>query len=83
MPKKTKAKSDSRNKKDELWIAPRLNLRGPDGRAWDERSGGTPNGSRFLEYADIALGLKKTEPRKRDCLLAARMTLQRPTPTPK
>lgn len=49
----------------ELWIAPRFNLKGADGeRAWDHRYTGDPSGSRFLELADIALGLRK-ETRKR------------------
>jgi hypothetical protein len=44
----------------ELWIAPRYSLKGPAGeRAWENRPGGVPNSSRFLELADIALGLKK------------------------
>jgi hypothetical protein len=51
---------------DALWIAPRFALKGTDGeRAWDERRGGPPTSSKFLEYADIALGLKKIEPRKK------------------
>jgi len=49
----------------DLWIAPRFNLKGTDGeRAWDHRCDGNTSGSRFLELADIALGLKK-ETRKR------------------
>lgn len=49
----------------DLWISPRFNLKGADGeRAWDHRHAGDPSGSRFLELADIALGLKK-ETRKR------------------
>jgi len=44
----------------ELWVAPRYSLKGPQGeRAWDTRAGGPPHSSRFLELADIALGLKK------------------------
>jgi hypothetical protein len=64
MPKKTK--SNSIKKDGDLWIASRSNLKGTDGhRTWDERGGGLPNGSRFLEYADIALGLKKVELQKK------------------
>jgi len=45
---------------NELWIAPRYSLKGPAGeRAWENRPGGAPTSSRFLELADIALGLKK------------------------
>src|SRR5215471_5251302 len=45
----------------DLWIAPRYSLKGPAGeRAWEDRPfGGPPNSARFLELADIALGLKK------------------------
>jgi hypothetical protein len=72
MPKKKSRKGKKDEKqftKNDLWIAPRFNLKGTDGdRAWDERRGGPPNGSRFLEYADIALGLKKIEPRKKRML---------------
>lgn len=50
---------------DDLWIAPRCNLKGPAGdRAWDTGPGVVPQNSRFLELADIALGLKKPEPKK-------------------
>jgi hypothetical protein len=51
----------------DLWINPRSNLRGPDGnRAW-ESGGNIPpsSGNRFLELADIALGLKSPETKKR------------------
>ncbi|MGC2698472.1 MAG: hypothetical protein WA738_22005 [Candidatus Angelobacter sp.] len=50
----------------DLWIAPRYSLKGPAGeRAWENRPGGAPNSSRFLELADIAMGLKKPEPKKK------------------
>jgi hypothetical protein len=51
----------------DLWINPRSNLRGPDGnRAWDNTGNIAPSsGSRFLELADIALGLKRPELKKR------------------
>jgi hypothetical protein len=46
-----------------LWIAPRYSLKGPQGeRAWENRPGGAPSSSKYLELADIALGLKKPEP---------------------
>jgi hypothetical protein len=65
VPKKNRSK-DKAEADNALWIAPRFNMKGTDGeRAWDDRRGGPPNGSRFLEYADIALGLKKVEPRKK------------------
>jgi len=61
MPKK----KDPKAIKD-LWIAPRYSLKGPAGeRAWENRSGGIPNSSRFLELADIALGIKKPAVKKR------------------
>ena len=49
----------------DLWIAPKSNLKGDNGdRAWNDRTG-APTGSRLLELADIALGLKKPEPFKK------------------
>lgn len=50
---------------EDLWIAPKSNLKGDAGdRAWNDRLS-TPTGSRLLELADIALGLKKPEPPKK------------------
>ncbi|HKW76629.1 MAG TPA: hypothetical protein VJN64_13955 [Terriglobales bacterium] len=45
----------------DMWINPRSTMRGPAGnRAWDHQQIGNPNsGARFLELADIALGLKR------------------------
>ena len=60
------------NKNDranDLWIAPRYSLKGPAGeRAWENRPGGVPNSTRFLELADIALGLRKPGPHKKKTL---------------
>jgi hypothetical protein len=51
---------------NELWIAPRYNLKGPAGeRAWENRHGGLPTSNRFLELANIALGLKKAAQKKK------------------
>jgi hypothetical protein len=62
--KKKAAKKD--DSADGLWISPRSLLKGGNGeRAWENRRGGVPNSSRFLELADLALGLKKPEPRKK------------------
>ena len=56
---------------EDLWIAPKSNLKGDNGdRAWNDR-GVTPTGSRLLELADIALGLKKSEPFKKRRAAAA------------
>lgn len=62
-----KGKSDKKpDSEDGLWIAPKYSLKGPAGeRAWENRPGGPPNSSRFLELADIALGIKKPEVRKK------------------
>jgi hypothetical protein len=53
----------------DLWVAPRLALRGPDGNRGFQSGGNLPpeSGARFLELADIALGLKKpaSKPEKR------------------
>lgn len=60
-------KSDKEAKvSKDLWIAPRYSLKGPAGeRAWENRPGGAPNSSRFLELADIALGIKKPSVKKK------------------
>ena len=67
-PKKnrTKSKTNPEVNADELWIALKSNLKGENGdRAWNDRSA-TPTGTRLLELADIALGLKKpNSPKKR------------------
>jgi hypothetical protein len=66
MGKKTKRHLNQMPVEDELWIAPRYSLKGATGdRAWENRPGGPPNGQRMLELADIALGLKKPEPKKK------------------
>jgi hypothetical protein len=63
--KKKKAREED-DSADGLWISPRSLLKGANGeRAWENRPGGVPNSSRFLELADLALGLKKPEPRKK------------------
>jgi hypothetical protein len=60
-----KSDKNSEVSKD-LWIAPRYSLKGPAGeRAWENRPGGAPNSSRFLELADIALGVKKPPAKKK------------------
>lgn len=66
MPKKSSR--EPKVSKD-LWIAPRYSLKGPAGeRAWDNRPGGPPNSSRFLELADIALGTQKPGAKKKKSL---------------
>jgi hypothetical protein len=60
----------------EMWINPNSSLRGQNGsRAWDHRHIGDPtSGARFLELADLALGLKKPEARKRRSAVGAHQT---------
>ena len=70
MAKQSKRRKRKADPSDGLWIAPRHNLKDPTGeRAWENRPGGAPSSSRFLELADVALGFKKPEPRnkKRCC----------------
>ena len=56
----------------DLWIADRYSLKGPAGeRAWENRPGSVPNNSRFLELADIALGLKKPDQPKKKASLTS------------
>jgi hypothetical protein len=63
-PRKVRSKEPSSDSNG-LWIAPRYTMKGPTGeRAWENRPGGPPTSSRFLELADIALGLKKTHPKE-------------------
>jgi hypothetical protein len=68
MPKKLK-RIESEETPTDLWVAPKYSLKGPAGeRAWDTRIGGPPSNSRYLELADIALGIKqpaRLEKRKR------------------
>ena len=59
----------------DLWIAPRYSLKGPAGeRAWENRPGGAPNSSRFLELADIALGTQKPAVMKKKAPTKAHQT---------
>lgn len=70
-------KSPAKNPDDGLWIAPRYSLKGPAGeRAWENRPGGAPSSGRYLEMADIALGLKKPDPafKKRKAAVGAHVT---------
>ena len=63
---KPKRKIDKDGAVDGLWIAPRYSLKDPTGeRTWGNRRGGAPNSGKYLELADIALGLKKAEPASR------------------
>ena len=57
----------------DMWINPRSSMRGPDGnRAWDNRGNINPtSGARFLELADVALGLKKPVSKKKKAAAAA------------
>lgn len=68
-PKKPQATDVSKD----LWINPKSNIKGPDGnRAWDNSGNIAPSsGSRFLELADIALGVKKTTPKKKKAAAAS------------
>jgi hypothetical protein len=60
--KVSKAKEKKTDAPNGLWIAPRYSLKGPSGeRAWENRPGGVPSSSKYLELADIALGVKKPE----------------------
>lgn len=73
MPSKKQApkKPSSAATAEDLWIAPKSNLKGDNSdRAWNDRLA-TPTGSRLLELADIALGLKKPEPPKKRRAAAA------------
>jgi hypothetical protein len=63
--KRPSNKTSSTVSPDDLWVASKSNLKGDNGdRAWNDRMA-IPTGSRLLELADIALGLKKPEPPKK------------------
>ncbi len=62
--KKGKASKNGANE-EALWVAPRYSMKGPAGeRVWENRPGGPPSTSRYLELADIALGLRQPARRK-------------------
>jgi hypothetical protein len=64
--KAAKAKTKQSDRGGELWIAPRYSLKGPAGeRELENRPAGVPTSNRFLELADIALGLKKSAHKKK------------------
>jgi hypothetical protein len=64
-----------------LWIAPRYSLKGPAGeRAWANRPGGIPSTNRYLELADIALGLKKPQAKKRKAAVVAAHSIKKTEP---
>ncbi len=64
-PSNNNKKTNSTVSPEDLWVASKSNLKGDNGdRAWNDRMS-TPTGSRLLELADIALGLKKPEPPKK------------------
>jgi hypothetical protein len=84
MAKKQKPKQEKNgiDSSEELWIAPRYSLKGPAGeRAWENRTGGAPSSSRYLELADIALGLKKTAPHRKKTRPRQLTTEKRPSLT--
>jgi hypothetical protein len=50
----------------DLWVSPRMVRKTENSeRLWGSRDPGMRAGERFLELADIALGIKKPEPRKK------------------
>jgi hypothetical protein len=65
--RKRRLKTPESGTAKDLWVNPRSNLRGVDGsRAWDNGGNISPaSGARFLELADIALGLKKPASKRR------------------
>jgi hypothetical protein len=80
MAKKSKSVPPEDLSKD-LWISPRFSLKGQNGdRAWDHRQTGSPGSARFLELADIALGTRKPEARKKKSSHAATHVTDKPEP---
>ena len=73
---------EDRHTSKDLWINPKSNLKGDRGdRAWENRAGGLPTTSRFLELADVALGLKKPDnPKKKSAAAGAHQTDKKTEP---
>lgn len=63
-------------KKSDLWVRPQYSLKGSN----EERTGGTLSNTRYLELADIALGLKKPESKKRKPHAATRQAAKKVEP---
>jgi hypothetical protein len=59
----SKSKNVRTNGESEMWINPNSTFKGT--RVWEGSTGGGSSSSRYLDLADIALGLKKFEPRKK------------------
>ena len=79
---KKKAKSVlPKDMSEDLWVSPRLVRKTENSdRTWGSRDSGTRGGDRFLELADIALGLKKPEVRKKHPASASLHTTSKTEP---
>jgi hypothetical protein len=70
-------KRRKRVKPGDVWINPNSNLKGARGnRAFDERFGDR-SASRYLELADVALGLKKPIAKKKRIAIGAQASTQK------
>jgi hypothetical protein len=66
MAKKRSKSAPAADESKDLWISPRFTLKSEGiERTWGNRESSNPGGARFLELADIALGTKKPEVRKK------------------
>ncbi len=66
MAKKSSNGDETTNLAPEVWVRPSFTLKGDRGeRAWENGNGVAPSNARLLELADLALGLKKPEPKKK------------------
>jgi hypothetical protein len=66
MTKRGKKAKEKGSPTEGLWIAPRNSLKGPTvKREWENLPDDRPSNNRFLELADIALGVKEPIPKKR------------------
>ena len=68
--RKKRLESNGGDLSNDLWVNPRSNFKHELPR-WGERNINMKSGERFLELADIALGLKKPNPRRRKAAVAA------------
>jgi len=60
-----KSKSRQHGNSSDMWVRPSSTIKQEGSGEFNRNIGNSPNTSRFLELADLALGLKKPKPKKR------------------
>jgi hypothetical protein len=69
-------KSPPSEEGDEMWVRPTTTIKQEGSGEINRNIGGTANTSRFLELADIALGFKKPQLKKRGAAAGSGATHQ-------